>query len=207
MSRHRDFFSISPNTYKKVLDLGCGFDKKVPEAIGVDIMPTPETNLICNLDHYPWPFKENTFDLIVCSHIIEHITDVVKFIEEIYRIAKPNAIIKGITPHFSSAYSYADPTHKHHLSLRSFEVFCDSSSLKKSALRRLLNRLLGCHYKIQGFYPNVKFEQKQVCLVQPKIFRAIGVSWFANIFPELYESYLVGFFRGGDIYFELIVKK
>ncbi|EAR00739.1 Glycosyltransferase [Maribacter sp. HTCC2170] len=39
---------------------------------------------ICNL-----PFKDNTFDVIFCNHVLEHIPDDKKAMEELYRILKP----------------------------------------------------------------------------------------------------------------------
>ncbi len=40
---------------------------------------------ICNL-----PFKDNEFDVILCNHVLEHIPDDVKAMQELYRILKPS---------------------------------------------------------------------------------------------------------------------
>ncbi len=39
---------------------------------------------ICNL-----PFKDNSFDIIFCNHVLEHIPDDTKAMQELYRILKP----------------------------------------------------------------------------------------------------------------------
>ena len=39
---------------------------------------------ICNL-----PFKDNTFDVILCNHVLEHIPNDTKAMEELYRVLKP----------------------------------------------------------------------------------------------------------------------
>ena len=39
---------------------------------------------ICNL-----PFEENTFDVIFCNHVLEHIPDDTKAMQEMFRILKP----------------------------------------------------------------------------------------------------------------------
>lgn len=39
---------------------------------------------ICNL-----PFENNSFDLILCNHVLEHISDDTKAMQELYRILKP----------------------------------------------------------------------------------------------------------------------
>lgn len=40
---------------------------------------------ICNL-----PFEDNSFDIIFCNHVLEHIPDDTKAMQEMYRILKPN---------------------------------------------------------------------------------------------------------------------
>jgi len=39
---------------------------------------------ICNL-----PFKDNDFDVVLCNHVLEHIPDDTKAMQELYRILKP----------------------------------------------------------------------------------------------------------------------
>jgi len=46
---------------------------------------------IIKLDITKLPFENNTFDIVFCSHVLEHIPDDVKAMKEIYRIMKPNA--------------------------------------------------------------------------------------------------------------------
>ena len=40
---------------------------------------------ICNL-----PFEDNSFDFILCNHVLEHIPDDTKAMQELYRVLKPN---------------------------------------------------------------------------------------------------------------------
>jgi len=189
----------------KILDIGCG-NRKFPGAIGVDKVKLPGVDVIYDLNQYPYPFKDNQFDLIIMNHIIEHISDVVRFLEEIYRVAAPNAIIKGLTPHFSSPYSFADPTHHHHFTFSTFYFFSKKSP-RVSKLRRRLNNLLGCDSIPRQYYSKVNFEVIKIKILFRKFLRMLGVSTFANSFPEIYEFYLSGIFRARDIYFELKVIK
>ncbi|PIB32773.1 SAM-dependent methyltransferase [Gaetbulibacter sp. 5U11] len=39
---------------------------------------------ICNL-----PFEDNTYDIILCNHVLEHIPDDTKAMQELYRVMKP----------------------------------------------------------------------------------------------------------------------
>ena len=42
---------------------------------------------ICNL-----PFKDDSYDVILCNHVLEHITDDTKAMQELYRVLKPNGM-------------------------------------------------------------------------------------------------------------------
>lgn len=42
---------------------------------------------ICNL-----PFEDNSYDIIFCNHVLEHIPDDTKAMQELYRVLKPNGM-------------------------------------------------------------------------------------------------------------------
>jgi len=42
---------------------------------------------ICNL-----PFDDTTFDIVFCNHVLEHITDDTKAMQELFRVLKPNGM-------------------------------------------------------------------------------------------------------------------
>jgi SAM-dependent methyltransferase len=42
---------------------------------------------ICNL-----PFEENSFDIVFCNHVLEHIPEDTKAMQELYRVLKPNGM-------------------------------------------------------------------------------------------------------------------
>ncbi|MBP6001736.1 MAG: class I SAM-dependent methyltransferase [Flavobacterium sp.] len=42
---------------------------------------------ICNL-----PFEDNTYDIILCNHVLEHIPDDTKAMQELYRVLKPGGM-------------------------------------------------------------------------------------------------------------------
>jgi SAM-dependent methyltransferase len=114
---------ISKTTTARILDVGCGKAKIDPLAIGIDRHPRSVADIIWDLDDFPWPLEDNSFDRIYMSHIIEHVRDVNRTMAEIYRVCKPDAEVNIITPHFSSHNSFTDPTHLRHLAARSFEYF------------------------------------------------------------------------------------
>lgn len=104
------------------LDLGCG-NKKKEGFTGVDIIPLPEVDIVMDLEKFPWKFDDNSIDEIHCSHYIEHTSDLVKFMEELWRITKPNAKTTLVAPYYSSILAIQDPTHKRLISAETFLYF------------------------------------------------------------------------------------
>ena len=41
------------------------------------------------MDIHVMPFSENTFDVVLCNHVLEHVRDDIKAMSEIYRVLKP----------------------------------------------------------------------------------------------------------------------
>ncbi len=107
---------------KRILDVGCGWNK-TPGAIGIDSNPKTNADVIHDLGEVPYPFADNEFDEIVCRHVIEHVPDVMAFVTELYRIAKPGGRITIVTPHYSNPDWPSDPTHRNHFNSYSFRCF------------------------------------------------------------------------------------
>jgi len=98
------------------LDVGCGKNKD-QSFTGIDLFGWPGVDIVWDLEKFPWPVEDNSYDYIRINHVIEHINDQVGFFSEIHRIASHNATVHIETPHFSSSNSWADLTHVRHLSL------------------------------------------------------------------------------------------
>lgn len=106
---------------KKILDLGCGSNKVLQEAIGVDLVKFPGVDVVHNLNKYPFPFKDNEFDETYAYMILEHLDDVEKSLDEIYRILKPRGILYIKVPYYASQCAFQDPTHKHFFTQKTFD--------------------------------------------------------------------------------------
>jgi len=65
---------------KKILDVGCG-TAKVKGAIGLDIAPLPGVDVVHDLNKFPWPFENGTFDEIYMLDVIEHLDDTIGVME------------------------------------------------------------------------------------------------------------------------------
>ena len=79
--------------------------------IGIDKVKTDATDIIWDLETYPWPFEDNSVDEILCSHYAEHTKDLIKFVDEIHRIMKQGAKATIIAPYYANMRSIQDPTH------------------------------------------------------------------------------------------------
>ena len=45
----------------RTLDVGCGINK-YPGSIGIDRNPHTRADVLCDLDHFPYPFRDGSFD-------------------------------------------------------------------------------------------------------------------------------------------------
>jgi hypothetical protein len=73
--------------------------------VNVDAVPETSPDVVHDLNIRPWPFATSEFMEVVGHDVLEHIRDVVAFMEELHRVAAP-AIVR-LTPHFSCANAWA----------------------------------------------------------------------------------------------------
>jgi len=118
----------------KILDIGCG-ENKTEGATGLDRRALPGVDVVHDIDVFPWPLPDGSFDRIICRHVIEHLGDISAVMGEIHRVGKPGAEVFIRVPHFSSLNAYRDPTHRHYLSLGSFDVFCENGRYCETGTR------------------------------------------------------------------------
>lgn len=116
------------------LNLGCG-DKTVPGHVGVDRARCAAADLRADIARR-LPFGDQAFDAVLLDNVIEHIDDIPALMRELWRVTCPGGSVRVITPHFASAASWVDPTHRHHLSWFSLDYFTAGS---------------GTHYTAAGF--------------------------------------------------------
>lgn len=107
------------------IDLGCGQNCRIDEKgkwTGVDIAQVEGVDIVHDLTSFPYPFENNSVDEIFSSHFIEHITgrQMMCFMDEIYRILKPNATATFIAPYYTSMRAIQDPTHVQFISEANF---------------------------------------------------------------------------------------
>jgi ubiquinone/menaquinone biosynthesis C-methylase UbiE len=107
------------------LHIGCG-RTILPGWINLDATALPGVDVVADLNacgNTPLPFADNSFDEFAASHVIEHITHSMPLMQELHRIAKPNATAFFRVPYGSSDDACEDPTHVRQYFLHSFEYF------------------------------------------------------------------------------------
>ena len=174
----------------KKLNLGAGEDiKKSTEKetwVNQDWIQLPGIDIVANLNK-KLPFKTNEFDEVFCSHVLEHVDDLIFTMSELHRItkAKGRIIIRG--PHFSCGVSYWDPTHKTLLSYFTFDFFTKKTYYKTPKFRILKRKLnfTRMHYTFLN-----------------KVFNPL-----INFNPTLYERFFCWIFPASEVLAELEVDK
>jgi SAM-dependent methyltransferase len=93
------------------LNLGCGTQNS-PGFVGIDRFPMPGVDLLVDLDSGSLPFQDGAFDLIYANHSLEHVTDLMALMKEIWRVGKPGAQVCIGAPYYSQGLNLANPYHK-----------------------------------------------------------------------------------------------
>ncbi len=102
------------------LNIGCG--RNIIEGwLNVD---SRGGNIICDAAFLP--FKNHSFDNVLASHVLEHVPNLWKVIQEIHRILQPNGILKVRVPYGIKGFT-ASPYHVRAFTLNSFENIMDIS--------------------------------------------------------------------------------
>lgn len=173
---------------RRCLDVGCGRDK-IPGATGIDIAVASAADIRHDLGVFPWPVESDAYDAIFCRNVIEHVPDVVKLMEEIHRAGRPGADVFITTPHFSSVYSYQDPTHVRHLSYESLDYFTADT-------------------RHSNFYTDRRFEMvaRAIDFGKSFPFSLVARALFA-LSPRRYEKHFAFVFPANSLYFHLRVAK
>lgn len=108
------------------INLGAGLEIK-EGYINHDIVNIKGIDITHDLNVYPWPWDDCSVDYILMKDVLEHLDDIVKPINEIHRILKPNGSVKIRVPYWNSWCAYADPTHKRYFHEYTFHFFDVSS--------------------------------------------------------------------------------
>jgi len=174
----------------RILDVGCGIHKQ-PGAIGIDRNPASRADVLADLDRFPYPFADSSFDRLTAIHVIEHVSDVIRTMEEFHRLVRNGGTVRIETPHYTDFSSFCDPTHKSHLNSFSFRYF-------------------GEDHGGFGYYSTAKFREISVRVKLLAFWKWLGFEFLVNHFRhyrKFWEYYLCYVVRGKVMEFEFQVIK
>ena len=89
------------------LNIGSGEFPK-PGYVNVDYFSNTPPDVSHNLDQFPYPFEDNSFEIIEADHVLEHLQHVFDVMRELHRISAPGGMVRIRVPHFSRGFTHAD---------------------------------------------------------------------------------------------------
>ena len=121
--RHKKVLeNFSKYRFERVLDVGCGDGNfsillketcRAKEVYGVEIsekgVESARKNGVrafqLDIDTEDLPFEKNHFDAVFAGEVIEHLFDTDHFLDEVYRVLKPEGIFVLSTPNLASIHN------------------------------------------------------------------------------------------------------
>jgi len=118
-----DLVRVHPAERLRVLDIGCGGNKQLSWAIGVDVHPYPGVDVVTDLEQR-LPFVDDEVDHVLAIHVLEHIHDLIGLMNELHRIIRPGGILHAMVPCVDCHNAVGDPTHVRFFNKKTFRYFC-----------------------------------------------------------------------------------
>ena len=170
------------------LNIGCGRDITEGWA-NLDLYDYDGKTVSHDLNKLPYPFKDNQFDEILCSHIIEHLDPLkhIDILRELHRISRNGSIIKIKVPHFSNVISRSHLTHYKLFGYKTLDVVCDN--------------IEGTEKYLKGFFEEIS---KEIHFNKLSLICRIFCKFFSE---DIYERYLSKIIPATEVEVILRVKK
>lgn len=128
------------------------------------------------------PFKDNEFDYILCSHLLEDFSEFMPIVDEMIRVCKPGGRIEIRVP-FETATWMGNPYHKRPFTLNTFYSIPNKENYNE--VRPIKIEVLK-YYTLKGRYKILNiikfFVEKSYNLVP---FQLIEGSFLKYMFPQI----------------------
>ena len=172
----------------KKLNIGCGRDIR-EGYLNCDIVNVNGVDKVFDFNG-EFPFEDNMFEEVRVWNCIHCCNDLVKFMEEIYRVLKNGGIVKIQTFCFLSMECANDPYYKTKMGYNTFNLF--------NADRKDYDELQGISYDTKARF---KILKRKWIFSTNKYLR--WLSFIPNIFPRVYGRFFWFYFPSNNLYFEL----
>jgi ubiquinone/menaquinone biosynthesis C-methylase UbiE len=167
------------------LELGCGSDKRNPDAVGVDMLDLPGVDVVGDAVKILESLPDGSVASISSEHFMEHVDDPLALMREAARVLEPGGEFRATIPHFSNPAFYSDPTHRSFYGLYTFAYWAQSSPFRRRVPQYIdplpLDLVSARHV----------FKSSRPFYVRHGLKKA--TSWWVNLSPwtqEFYEEHL-----------------
>jgi SAM-dependent methyltransferase len=125
----RQLDSVEYDPCRQVIDVGCGRNKTIVFACGVDTLPV--TDICASLDELPFP--EDAADVIISRHSLEHVLDPIKALQEWRRVLGNRGRVIIVLPDHgvldTMQFVLSGGVHLHAYSMDSFSRLVNSTGI------------------------------------------------------------------------------
>ncbi len=137
---------------KEKLILGSA-GKNHPDAVTVDIDPAHEPDIIHDLNTASLPFDDNSFNEIICHHVLEHLQDLSSLMGELHRVCSPGGVVYIEVPHHTSWCANV-PEHKLRFNYFAFDGYIEGGKTKWITAKKfkLLKREITFHKSFRRLF-------------------------------------------------------
>lgn len=132
------------------VDIGCGTNKP-NNFVGVDIYPGIGVDIVADINR-DFPFPNSSVDELRAHDIIEHLSDRIHTMNEIWRVCKPGAKVSIRVPSTDGRGAFQDPTHVSFWNINSFLYYCSEFPSYIELCRR---------YGFSGEFQALKLEHEE----------------------------------------------
>jgi len=109
---------------KETLHLNLGSGPKRAEGVtNLDILESVRPDIICDLEHEPIPLPDNSCHMIDADYIMEHLSNTLNVLKEIWRISINGAQIFIGVPYCMHSAAFRDPTHVKFFDIESYRYW------------------------------------------------------------------------------------
>ena len=103
------------------LNIGSGLNYRIGY-VNIDKSKKAKADLFLDLEKGRLPYKDNSVEEIIATHVLEHIQNIIPLMNECYRVLKKEGRMFIEVPQNEGIF--ADPTHVRGFSNLSFRYYC-----------------------------------------------------------------------------------
>lgn len=119
----------------KRMNYGCGRDYRTGW-MNVEMNRSVKADIYVNPQDTTLPFSDDSFVEILLDNVLEHLPKdkLFPFLDEIYRVSCPHAVVRVYVPHFTSVFAYANLSHQSAFAIGAFDC-CEPGGMFNTSER------------------------------------------------------------------------